>query len=80
MKANGKTVNEILINLPEDRVKPFNKLHDVIVEKPARRFRTGTLVMVDWVMLFLTLDPAGYHCKAKRAASICENCFARKFY
>ena len=32
MKAEGKTVEEILINLPEDRVEPFNKLHDIIVK------------------------------------------------
>lgn len=32
MKANGKTVNEILTNLPSDRAEPFNNLHDVIVK------------------------------------------------
>ena len=38
MKAQGKTVKEILLNLPEDRLEPFNKLHDVIVKNLPKGF------------------------------------------
>ena len=41
MKANGKTVMEILLNLPEDRLEPFNKLHDVIVKNLPKGFEPG---------------------------------------
>lgn len=51
MKATGKTVNDILINLPEERAEPFNKLHDVIV-KICLKVLKRPLVMADWVMLF----------------------------
>jgi len=37
MKTQGKTVHEILLNVPEEWIKPFNKLHEVIVKKPAQR-------------------------------------------
>ncbi len=38
MKATGKTVIEILTSLPDDRVEPFNKLHDVIVKNLPKGF------------------------------------------
>ena len=41
MKANGKTVVEILSNLPEDRVESFNKLHDVIVKNMPEGFEAA---------------------------------------
>ncbi len=55
MKAEGKTVNEILINLPEDRIEPFNKLHDVIVKRidggadHAGRYLCGELLQLDQI-------------------------------
>jgi hypothetical protein len=30
MKAQGKTVKEILENLSADRIEPFNKLHRIL--------------------------------------------------
>ena len=41
MKPAGKTVNEILTNLPEDRAEPFNKLHDVIVKNLPKGFEAA---------------------------------------
>ncbi|MBC8173240.1 MAG: DUF1801 domain-containing protein, partial [Chitinophagales bacterium] len=38
MKAQGKTVKDILLNLPGDRLEPFNKLHDVIVKNLPKGF------------------------------------------
>jgi ABC-type transport system involved in cytochrome bd biosynthesis fused ATPase/permease subunit len=38
MKANGKTVNEILTNVQIDRIEPFNKLHEVIMKNLPKGF------------------------------------------
>jgi hypothetical protein len=60
MKAAGNTVNEILTNLPPDRVEPFNKLHDVIVKNlPEAAISYGGLGYV----VPHSVYPAGYHCK-----------------
>jgi hypothetical protein len=63
MKANGKTVDEILTTLPDDRAEPFNKLHKVIIENLPKGFEAaisyGGLVYV----IPHTIYPAGYHCK-----------------
>lgn len=63
MKAIGKTVNEILISLPEDRVEPFNKLHDVIVKNLPKGFESGISYGGLGYVVPHTLYPAGYHCK-----------------
>jgi hypothetical protein len=63
MKANGKTVNEILINLPKDRVEPFNKLHDVIVKNLPRGFEVAMSYGGLGYVIPHSLYPAGYHCK-----------------
>ena len=63
MKATGKTVTEILINLPEDRVEPFNKLHDVIVENLPEGFEAAISYGGLGYVVPHTLYPAGYHCK-----------------
>lgn len=49
MKAPGKTVKEILLNQPEDRIEPFNNLHEVIV-KICLKDSNRPSAMVDWVM------------------------------
>ena len=41
MKATGKTVSEILSNLPADRAEPFNKLHTVIVKNLPKGFEAA---------------------------------------
>jgi hypothetical protein len=50
MKAIGKTVMEILSNVPPERVEPFNKLHETIVKNLPQDLNLPS-VMVDWVML-----------------------------
>lgn len=63
MKAEGKTVEEILINLPEDRVEPFNKLHDVIVKNLPNGFEAAISYGGLGYVIPHSLYPAGYHCK-----------------
>ncbi|MSQ78339.1 MAG: DUF1801 domain-containing protein [Flavobacteriaceae bacterium] len=63
MKAKGKTVLDILINLPEDRAEPFNKLHDIIVKNLPRGFEAAISYGGLGYVIPHTLYPAGYHCK-----------------
>ena len=63
MKANGKTVKEILTSLPEDRAEPFNKLHDVIVKNLPKGFEAAISYGGLGYVVPHTLYPAGYHCK-----------------
>jgi hypothetical protein len=63
MKAIGKTVKDILINLPEDRAEPFNKLHDVIVKNLPKGFEAAISYGGLGYVVPHTVYPAGYHCK-----------------
>jgi hypothetical protein len=63
MKAEGKTVKDILNNLLEDRVEPFNKLHDVIVKNLPEGFEAAISYGGLGYVVPHTLYPAGYHCK-----------------
>ncbi len=63
MKAQSKTVNEILVNLPEDRVGPFNKLHEVIVKSLPNGFEPAISYGGLGYVVPHKLYPAGYHCK-----------------
>lgn len=63
MKANGKTVKEILSNLPADRAEPFNKLHDVIVKNLPKGFEAAISYGGLGYVVPHSLYPAGYHCK-----------------
>ncbi len=63
MKATGKTVDEILISLPEDRAEPFNKLHDVIVNNLPKGFEAGISYGGLGYVVPHSIYPAGYHCK-----------------
>ena len=63
MKATGKTVNEILNNLPEDRAEPFNNLHDVIVKNLPKGFVPAISYGGLGYVVPHTLYPSGYHCK-----------------
>jgi len=62
MKAQGKTIKEILLNLPEDRLVPFNKLHDVIVKNLPKGFEPVTGYGGVGYVVPHKLYPAGYHC------------------
>lgn len=63
MKAPGKTVKEILLNQPEDRIEPFNKLHEVIVKNLPEGFEPGISYGGLGYVIPHKLYPAGYHCK-----------------
>lgn len=63
MKANGKTVNEILSNLPKDRSEPFSKLHEVIVKNLPDGFEAAISYGGLGYVVPHTIYPAGYHCK-----------------
>lgn len=63
MKAQGNTVKDILLNLPEDRLAPFNKLHDIIVQNLPKGFEPAISYGGLGYVVPHTLYPAGYHCK-----------------
>ena len=63
MNAIGKTVDEILTNLPSDRVGPFNKLHDVIIKNLPKGFEAAISYGGLGYVVPHTLYSAGYHCK-----------------
>lgn len=63
MKTPGKTVLDILLNVPKDRVEAFNKLHDVIVKNLPKGFEPGISYGGLGYVIPHTLYPAGYHCK-----------------
>ena len=63
MNAIGKTVDEILTNLPSGRVEPFNKLHDVIIKNLPKGFEAAISYGGLGYVVPHTLYPAGYHCK-----------------
>lgn len=62
MKANEKTVNEILTNLPIDRVEPFNKLHEVIIKNLPKGFEAAISYGGLGYVVPHSIYPAGYHC------------------
>jgi len=63
MKASGNTVDEILNNLPEDRVEAFNNLHNVIVQNLPEGFEAAISYGGLGYVVPHTVYPAGYHCK-----------------
>lgn len=63
MKTTGKTVDEILNNLPQDRSEYFNKLHDTIVKNLPKGFEAAISYGGLGYVVPHTLYPAGYHCK-----------------
>ena len=63
MKTNAKTVEEILINIPDDRAVPFNKLHNVIVKNLPKGFEAAISYGGLGYVVPHKLYPSGYHCK-----------------
>ena len=63
MKANGNTVEEILKNLPEDRIGPFNKLHETIVTNLPKGFEAAISYGGLGYVIPHAIYPDGYHCK-----------------
>lgn len=63
MKADGKTIEEILNNAPEDRKEAFNKLHNTIVKNLPKNFEAAISYGGLGYVIPHTIYPAGYHCK-----------------
>ncbi|MBK8389698.1 MAG: DUF1801 domain-containing protein [Saprospiraceae bacterium] len=63
MKAQGTTVEDILKNLPEDRLQPFNKLHEEIVKNLPEGFEAAISYGGLGYVVPHAIYPAGYHCK-----------------
>ena len=63
MRAEGKTVDEILINVPQDRVIPFNRLHEVILKNLPQGFTPGISYGGLGYVVPHSIYPAGYHCR-----------------
>src|SRR5215203_3268196 len=63
MKSNVKTVDDVLINLPQERVEPFKKLHEVIVKNLPKGFESTSSYGGMGYVVPHTVYPAGYHCK-----------------
>jgi hypothetical protein len=63
MKPNGSTVDQILANLPPDRLEPFNQLHQVIIKNLPKGFEPAISYGGLGYVIPHKLYPAGYHCK-----------------
>ncbi|MFN4234527.1 MAG: DUF1801 domain-containing protein [Bacteroidia bacterium] len=63
MKAEGKTVEEILANVPAERAAAFNKLHQVIVKNLPKGFEPAISYGGLGYVVPHSIYPAGYHCK-----------------
>ena len=63
MQTSGKTVEEILDNIPEDRSESFNKLHQIIVKNLPKGFEPGISYGGLGYVIPHSIYPAGYHCK-----------------
>lgn len=62
-KVKPKTVDEILINLPEDRAEPFNRLHETIIKNLPKGFEAAISYGGLGYVIPHKLYPSGYHCK-----------------
>lgn len=62
MKARGKTVKEILLNQPEERIEPFKKLHEVILKNLPEGFEPAISYGGLGYVVPHKLYPPGYHC------------------
>jgi hypothetical protein len=63
MKAMGTTVEQILTNLPEDRIEAFNKLHNTIIKNMPKGFEAAISYGGLGYVVPHSIYPAGYHCK-----------------
>jgi hypothetical protein len=63
MKTEVKTVEDILMNVPSDRLEAFYKLHEVIVKNLPKGFEPSISYGMLGYVVPHKLYPAGYHCK-----------------
>src|SRR5690606_15881628 len=62
MKIQGKTVEEILSHVPEERAEAFHRLHEVIVKNLPKGFEPATSYGGLGYVIPHSIYPAGYHC------------------
>ena len=63
MRANGKTVKEILERVPVERREAFQKLHQTIVDNLPEGFQAGISYGGLGYVVPHSVYPDGYHCK-----------------
>ncbi len=63
MKAVPQSIDDILTNLPEDRIKPFHVLHEVITKNLPQGFVAAISYGGLGYVVPHEIYPAGYHCK-----------------
>lgn len=63
MQPKGKTIEAILLSVPEDRRKAFNQLHEVIVKNLPKGFEAAISYGGLGYVVPHSIYPAGYHCK-----------------
>lgn len=63
MKTEGKTISEILNNVPPERSKAFKKLHSTILSNLPSGFEADISYGMLGYVVPHTIYPAGYHCK-----------------
>lgn len=63
MRANGKTVEEILERVPVERREAFQKLHQTIVDNLPEGFQAGISYGGLGYVVPHSVYPDGYHCK-----------------
>lgn len=62
MKVIGKTVEEILSSLPDERAEPLNILHDVIMQNLPKDFEAAISYGGLAYVIPHSVYPAGFHC------------------
>lgn len=67
MKAEGTTVEEILLHIPVERAAAFRKLHQTIVDHLPEGFEAAISYGGLGYVVPHRLYPAGYHCKPAEA-------------
>ncbi|MGG5576286.1 DUF1801 domain-containing protein [Myroides sp. C15-4] len=67
MKAEGTTVEEILLRIPAERAAAFRKLHQTIVDHLPEGFEAAISYGGLGYVVPHRLYPAGYHCKPTEA-------------
>ncbi|WP_053827015.1 DUF1801 domain-containing protein [Lascolabacillus massiliensis] len=83
MKTEGKTVTEILNNVPEERKEVFQKLHNVILENLPEGFEAAISYGGLGYVVPHRIYPPGYHCKPSEPlpfASIASQKHSINFY
>ncbi len=63
MPAKTLTIENVLSNLPEDRIAAFTKLHETIVKHLPKGFEAAISYGGLGYVIPHSLYPAGYHCK-----------------